>query len=67
MIEVSIVDAYDDYRDAMNKAKDFDSGVVLLSIHSQKRTLYAPVSKNNWKSVLELFDKDVKRPSFIHS
>lgn len=54
MIEVSIVDAYDDYRDAMNKAKDFDSGVVLLSIHSQKRTMFAPVSKSNWERIAEL-------------
>ena len=66
--EVSIINAYTDYSEAMNKTKAVKEDVILVTLHGPNgRKMHAPISKANWESVLELFDKKVKRCSFVHS
>lgn len=66
--EVSIINAYTDYSEAMTKAKAFKEDAILVTLHGPNgRKMHAPISKENWKAVLELFDETKKRPSFIHS
>lgn len=68
--EVSVVNAYADYREAMNKAKTIKEDVVLMTLHGENgRKLHAPITVENLKMVVQLFDAELekKRCSFVHS
>ena len=68
--EVSVVNAYTDYREAANKAKTIKEDVILLTLHgSNGRMLHAPVTVANLKMAIDLFDaeKEKTRCSFVHS
>ena len=58
--EVSIIKAFDDYREAMNYTKTILEDVVLLTLHGENgKKLHGPVSKTNIKEILDLFkDKE---------
>ena len=57
--EVSIINAYTDYSEAMSKAKAFKEDAILVTLHGPNgQKMHAPISKSNWESVLGLFGTD---------
>jgi hypothetical protein len=56
--EVSIVKAFDDYREAMDYTKTILEDVVLLTVHGENgKKLHGPISKVNIQEILNLFKK----------
>ena len=61
--EVSIIKAFDDYREAMNYTKTILEDVVLFTMHGENgKKLHGPISKINIQEILSLFSELPKPP-----
>ena len=56
--EISIIKAFDDYREAMDYTKTILEDVVLLTMHGENdKKLHGPISKVNIQEIINLFEK----------
>ena len=60
--EVSIIKAFEDYREAMDYTKTILEDVVLLTIHGKNgKKLHGPISKTNIQEILNLFKEKTQQ------